>query len=222
MKSSWVYKFILALTMLATYRVGLVQKAQAPADLDYFYRNPAVKVTLPHNAPTPSQASIDMAIALFSIQIPAGHRAPQYDPALPDRGLTKRKLFTDEVEIYIGNPAFQNWSVLGSTLAHEVEVHGRQSVLAITAMNIFGINGTELAERQAYLYEIQNGPRFGLNKEDAQTIHDTMDYFYPLNLRGGLRTVQNFFARSLLNVPQSSVVAPTQNAENSLTQGTFF
>jgi hypothetical protein len=86
--------------------------------------------------------------------------------------------------VYIGRDAFENWSVLGSTLGHEIEIHCQQSFFMIHLFDLFGFDGTGEAERQAYLYELANAERFGLGQYDQNLILSTMSYFYPEITKG--------------------------------------
>ncbi len=147
-----------------------------------------VKVVPPEDAPHLSQESIDLALVMFGIEVPPGAEHPVYDPTLEDRGVTIRGAMFEKARVAVGPSAFADWSLLGSTLAHELEVHCQQSFLIIHLMDRLGLDGTLEAERQAYLHELANAERFGLTRGSQELIADTMEYFYPTSQGRGLRT----------------------------------
>lgn len=164
-----------------------------------------VEMIVPKSFPTQSQESIETALLMFSIEVPSTVDGPVYDPELADRGLTTGGLLLPQKSVTIGPAAFTSWSVLGSTLAHELEVHVPQSFflvvakdhlnrwmfearrhagrlipsLAPRAKELFENDGTWKAERDAYMHEINNAKRFGLSEEELSSIWRVMDYFYP-------------------------------------------
>lgn len=157
-----------------------------------------VRVTPPPGAPTVSQDSIDLALALFGIELPPSASAPRLDENLRDRGLTSRAAFMEKAEVTIGPAAFTSWGLLGSTLAHELEVHCQQNFLLISVMDAIGLDGTGEAERQAYIHELRNARRFGLGHEDAELIADTMEYYYPDGRPGPEMALRRWLARNLI------------------------
>ena len=130
--------------------------------------------------PPITQESLYRAIAMYNIRIPHGVAFPTLDPNLQDRGLTSLNPWTKRFTVKIGPAAFQSWALLGSTLAHEFEVHCRQSFLWIHMQDLVGLNGTDQAEREAYAYEISSAPRFGLSADEIGMIQETVDYYYPI------------------------------------------
>lgn len=131
------------------------------------------------SSPTLSQESINTAIQYFKIKIPANINTPTFDPNLPDRGLTIRRGSMSKPIVTIGPDAFSSWALLGSTLAHEVEIHCRQNFIAIHLMDLAGIDGTGFAEREAYGYELRHAKRFGLAPYDQDLIRSTANYYFP-------------------------------------------
>jgi hypothetical protein len=129
--------------------------------------------------PSPSQSDINQALEAFDIRIPKNVKGPFFSSKLEDRGLTIRKGVMSDAVVYVGNDAFSSWALLGSTLAHEIEVHCRQNFLAIHFQNISGFDGTGYAEREAYGYELAHAGRFGLTVYERDLISSTMMYFYP-------------------------------------------
>jgi len=143
-----------------------------------------VAVVPPTTRPKPSQAAVDLAIAMYGIQIPRSAMHPKFDSELADRGLTTRGAFMEKSEVTIGAAAFTSWALLGSTLAHELEIHCNQNFFLIYAFDLMGLDGTGEAERIAYAHELNHAKRFGLNKYDTNLIADTVAYYYPTGENG--------------------------------------
>lgn len=181
-------------------------RAEVAARSAYLRGMATVPVNPPQTAPEISQASIDLALVMFGIAVPSGAKAPVFDASLHDRGLTSRGAFMDKAIVTIGPPAFASWSLLGSTLAHELEVHCQQNFLFIYLMDAMGMDGTGAAERQAYAHELREAHRFGLAGADAMLIADTMEYYYPDDPRGtGFavpRLIRTWLARNVLKTPR--------------------
>lgn len=130
------------------------------------------------DTPPITQASIDRALQRYLIQIPKNCPHPKLNLTLEERGLTSyfgRNFY----KVEIGPPAFSSWGMLGSTLAHELEIHCNQNFLKIRVLDLLGQEATKEAERQAYLYEIENAKRFGLKEKEVRSIKATMEYYYP-------------------------------------------
>ena len=138
-----------------------------------------VAVVPPTTRPKPGQAAVDLAIAMYGIQIPKSAMHPKFDSELADRGLTTRGAFMEKSEVTIGTAAFTSWALLGSTLAHELEIHCNQNFFLIYAFDLIGLDGTGEAERIAYAHELNHAKRFGLKKFDTNLIADTVAYYYP-------------------------------------------
>lgn len=154
----------------------------------------------PAGKPEISQASIDLAILIYGIKIPAGANRPELDMELRDRGLTARGAYSDKAQVTIGPAAFASWGLLASTLGHELEIHCQQNFLFIYIMDLLRLDGTGSAEREAYVYELRNAKRFGLDIQDADMIADTMEYYYPEHVDGLaiIPGVKRWLARNLI------------------------
>jgi hypothetical protein len=92
-------------------------------------------ISLQPKIPQISQESINKAILAFHIDVPAYVNQPILDHTLEDRGITTGAVLGRMREVKIGPAAFSSWAVLGSTLAHEIEVHAKQSFIKITAQD---------------------------------------------------------------------------------------
>jgi hypothetical protein len=136
-------------------------------------------VVAPEGAPPITQASIDLAMQMYGIKLPSDTEPPMLDLNMQDRGLTTRSPILDKARVSIGPAAFSSWALLGSTLAHEIEVHCQQNFFAIYIMDLVGLDGTGAAERQAYVHELSHADRFGTPDDDAKMIADTVAFYYP-------------------------------------------
>ena len=139
-----------------------------------------IPMSLPSNKPPMNQDSIDLALVLFNIKVPASAKNPVFDSNLADRGITVQRGIGHEYEITIGPSAFTSWSMLGSTLAHEIEVHCNQNFVFIRVLDLLGLDGTNLAEREAYGYEYEHSKRFKLTALERSSIQDTVEFYYPV------------------------------------------
>ena len=167
----------------------------------YIQKNMAkIPVVYPNDKPNQPNKDIDLAIALFSIDISENTNYPIYNPNLPYRGLTTGDAFFPEKQVIIGDMAFTSWGILGSTLAHEIEIHCNQSFLNIEFLNFLYLvikypedfilkiypklniplydnlgYGSYLAEKEAYMYEINSMNRFNLSQKEVIAIKNTLD-----------------------------------------------
>lgn len=197
---------------LALAGAGAVVSAREHAAFEAFRADVrSVTVIAPAAKPRLRQESIEIAMALFSIEKAPSVMGPRLDRTLEDRGLTTGGTLSTRKTVTIGPSAFTSWGVLGSTLGHEIEVHARQSFLAVvlrdrmaevqlsarrrlgayvTALNpsareSFENDGTWRAEREAYMYELANAGRFGLSPAETRSIAYVMNYYYPDPPRSG-------------------------------------
>ncbi len=124
--------------------------------------------------PTLSGAAIDEAIKRFAIHVPKSVARPEIDHDLSDRGRTSWDLFGRSVAVKLGPIAFTSWGLLGATLAHELEIHCQQNLMAISFKDALGIDAKNSAEKEAYAHELSNADRFGLSPEEIQRIRETL------------------------------------------------
>ena len=125
--------------------------------------------------PTLSSAAIDEAIKRFAINIPKHVARPKIDHDLNDRGRTSWNLFGGSVAVKLGPVAFTSWGLLGATLAHELEIHCQQNLVAITVKDALGFDAKNTAEKEAYAHELSNAERFGLSSAETERIKETLD-----------------------------------------------
>lgn len=138
-----------------------------------------VKLSIP---PNPGDAAIVKALALFKIEVPDSVKVIRYDPRMTDfRGLIEAK-FSKTMQTYhivsIGPLAFKSWALLGSTLAHEIEVHAHQNIRMAHLLSMAGGSAVKQMEIKAYTYEIENAKRFGLSAGEVNSIRYTMQQMY--------------------------------------------
>lgn len=163
-----------------------------------------VSVKVPDGAPEISQESVDLALRLFNIDVPPSADYPVLNTRLEDRGMSTRLNWRRKIRVEVGPSAFSSWGILGSTLAHELEIHCRQNFVLINIMDSLGLEGTTWAERQAYLYEIKQAQRFGLTNYQRDLIASTMAYYYDIDQHAAKsavsarvgKTLGQWFARS--------------------------
>ena len=139
---------------------------------------------------------LKIAISAYSIKIPEHIQYVKFNKDLMDRGMIIGDWSNKNAKIYIGQPAFSSWAILGSTIAHEAEVHGSQSFLAIGLLDLIFNRGIISAETVAYNYEISNSKRFGLSKKEIAEIEHTKNHHFPNDNQ------KSFFGTMLMSVAQ--------------------
>jgi hypothetical protein len=194
--------FFLFLTTLSLFLLLWAKREMNEADAMTAAAN-RISVTISAGIPILSQNSVDVAMAIYGIEVGPNIDAPALDLNLEDRGLTSRGALSARSMITVGPAAFSTWALLGSTLAHEIEIHGRQNFLAISMLDLLRLDGTAMAERQAYRHEINSSARFGLDTSDKLMIAETMEFFYPEKRRSVAQhhfsaRVQKWFSRNIL------------------------
>lgn len=122
--------------------------------------------------PRLGQESVDQAMILFNIKATKNTAWPVYSEKLSEdvRALIyKDGSFSTKI-VLLSKSAFKSWGVLGSTLAHEIEVHGEQNFeWAFLKNRFFGKTLANL-EIDAYNYEIYSKDRFGLSDYDIDEL----------------------------------------------------
>jgi len=169
---------VIGLFFLASFAALLDAKSQIDKNTRIVSDLRSYPVESPNGLPTLSQNSIDMALEIYNIHVPASAKHPVLNRELEDRGISSRAAWSDLITVEVGPSAFLSWGLLASTLAHELEVHCNQNFALINVMDRLGLNGTLNAEREAYKHELKNAKRFGLDANQQQLIKDTMDYYY--------------------------------------------
>jgi hypothetical protein len=195
---------VFAVLTILVFTLLLIERREFNA---YKAQVQSIQVEMDLPRPTPGQEATDLAMAVFSIDGGVHVNWPIFDASLSDRGLTSGGTFDFTRSILVGTPAFTSWGVLGSTLGHEIEIHGSQSFIAIIALDglsqiqenaltLLASNqektktrtstdhiswGTAQAERKAYLYEASSAKRYGLQPTEVDSILAVMDAYYPDN-----------------------------------------
>jgi len=118
------------------------------------------------------QAAIQHAIVAYAIDtrsVPTGvHYSPhgsmreREGATLVDRDGTLR--------VEIGDPAFRSAGWLGSTIAHEVEVHVNRQVARGGHTSASDDESVSIEEIQAYDFELASGARFGLEPDELDVL----------------------------------------------------
>ncbi len=137
------------------------------------------------NAPPPakSQASIELALIAYGFDLSQSGAHPSFDSKLGDRGVTEKMGYEQAKSVKVGPSAFDSWALLGSTLSHELEIHCQQNFFFISMADSLGLYGTDLAEREAYEWELKQGKRFGLLSDEQALIRATVESYYPRDFR---------------------------------------
>jgi len=154
--------------------------------------------------PEVSQTNIDRAMVLYSIKSKPWCKYPVLvDPIDGIMGYIGGHPLSSTRIIHITGYAFTSWGMLGAVLAHEIEVHCNQSFIKASILDAVDellsdlkrsqelprsamlvrvapvYYGTWLTEREAYSYQIENAERFGLTKQEVESIRSTRDFLYP-------------------------------------------
>lgn len=159
-------------------RMRFLFLALALAACGHEYPRSNVVGIAPDGKPPVTQESIDLAMDLYAIQKPSICDRPYLDPHEENRGLTTQYEHGGQRIVTIGPSAFTSWGVLGSTLAHEFEIHCNQSFFLVGIKNALGLRGTDNAERDAYFHEVDNANRFGLTMGEVNSIVETVNFYY--------------------------------------------
>jgi len=159
----------------------------------------SIEVQVNATPPAKSQASIELALIAYGFDLAQSGTYPSMDMNLTDRGLTEKMGYEQSKKVKIGPSAFDTWALLGSTMSHELEIHCQQNFVFISIADALGLDGTDLAEREAYEWELKQGQRFGLLAEEKALIRATVDSYYPRDFRSSNRPkFQKSFASYLV------------------------
>jgi hypothetical protein len=152
----------------------------------------AVHVAVHLSPPVCGEQAIQAAISIFSIDTSGTDIG--FDPTIWDRGIISMS-GDGRMHVDIGPSACSSWASLGSTIAHETEVHAKQVWAVGIALNVVsrtvnGFRGVRIAdheesvgstrfEREAYLFEIESRDRFGLSDDEVDAIFSIVNFYYP-------------------------------------------
>jgi hypothetical protein len=146
--------------------------------------------------PAVNQSSIEIATKAFGIQMPKAIRGPYFDQKLEDRGLTLRNGLASDPVVLIGREAFTSWAMLGSTLAHEIEIHCRQNFLSIHLQNLAGFDGTGTHKGKTKIDSV-----FSFENEVTKySQNSTIDEVLFLQLKNKLRKQEYSFKNKLIRL----------------------
>ncbi len=131
--------------------------------------------------------NVKKALIHFKIKVPSQVEI-YIEPNLPDDIRAVTTLTNQhKLVVSIGPAAFSSFAMLGSTLAHELEIHCQQNIYKIKLDSDLFDNHFEqekIAERFAYQHEINNKERFGLSYQEIEFIKQTFfdnyhEYLHP-------------------------------------------
>jgi hypothetical protein len=126
------------------------------------------------------QGAIDHAIVEYGIDIgalPAGVHYSPHGNMREREGAT----FLDRdgtLRVVIGDKAFRSPAWLGSTIAHEVEVHVNRQIAKGRRASASDEEGTSIEEVEAYDFELANQARFGMHADEGKLVRQRRMAFY--------------------------------------------
>jgi hypothetical protein len=127
---------------------------------------------LMNRPPEISNQSIQVALFVYDIKIPSICNYPiLIKDSVPGIRATTTIHGFKVRDVLVYPAAFDSWNLLGSTLAHELEVHCKQSVIEHSIFALFRGEEYSIArfEVEAYQHEIDNAERF---KSSLEHIHE--------------------------------------------------
>jgi len=132
--------------------------------------------------PPVSQESIIRAVNNFEIQVPMLSFYPSLDIDMDKTHLGEAYSIPllHMCVPTIGAGAFTSWGRLGSTLAHEVEVHCNQNWWRSSVEKLFLYDPNPMMEREAYTYTLLDSKRFHLTFLEQLNITYVMQLLYPI------------------------------------------
>ena len=171
------YKIVFAFFCLYIVILCKVASNQKEA---FFENQENVEIKLDYSTkPSVTMESIHLAMMAFGIESPAGMDGPYLvkEGLIENgyyRGLTVAEGWKPTA-VYIYESAFESWGLLGSTLAHEIEVHYNQRFLFAKFMGLITLSDKweNLLEAEAYNHEVVNQERFGLTISEVFRIKET-------------------------------------------------
>ena len=126
------------------------------------------------------QAAIDRAIAVYAIDVRAVPTGVHYSPhgRMRDRDGATLVDRDGTLRVQIGDGAFRSAGWLGSTIAHEVEVHVNRQVAKGRRPSPSDEQAAWLDEVEAYDFELASEARFGLRPEESRQVRQRRTVFY--------------------------------------------
>ena len=116
------------------------------------------------------QEAIDKAIKDYGIDV-SNTKGVTYDPTVSGEAET-----SSDGTVRVGDDAFASPGWLGSSLAHETEVHVNKQ--AEKGNWYLGAQGTALQEVEAYDHEIANAKKFGLTDTEIKELEKRRSSHY--------------------------------------------
>ena len=126
------------------------------------------------------QTAIDHAIVTYGINVRAVPMGVHYAPhgRMRDREGATILDRDGTVRVQIGDLAFASAGWLGSTIAHEVEVHVNRQIAMGRHAPASDEEGASIEEIEAYDFEIANQARFGVQPDEEKLVHRRRMAFY--------------------------------------------
>ena len=200
---------------------SLHAKSELRKEREYKKMLEQTPVELIGGTPEFSAESIQVAMTAFDIRLARPGSIPRIDSNFSERGLTIHRGGISAPKVFLGRSAFESWGTLGSTIAHEVEVHCIQSPLKILFLDFIGLEGTAAAERVAYNHELSGAVRFGLSDFEKSSILSTMNFYYPEKQPLGITSVVSFARDVWTQLAKVFQPEPTSAGERPQVGGTL-
>ena len=207
------------LSLLSYFKLDLYEQQVFEMEL----RN--IPVEMVGGVPDFTSQDVDLALVAFGILDTRYDKKVGLDPTVHARGVAIHGSYGGDAEIKVGLAAFSSWGLLGSTLAHEIEIHVNQNPFVVWLEDLTMGTGTIRAERAAYNHEMLSRDRFGLADYTVSGIEMTRDEHYsfldsnypkstlPYRLLEGLHQLTsraNGFRLSAVFFPKQDASVPVQ------------
>jgi hypothetical protein len=126
------------------------------------------------------QSAITHAIVVFDIDVGGVATGVIYSPhgAMRDREGATIVDRDGTVRVQVGDAAFRSAGWLGSTIAHEVEVHVNRQIAKGMCYQPSDRDGTLIQEVEAYDFELVNHQRFGIDAPDLRQLRQRRNFAY--------------------------------------------
>jgi hypothetical protein len=126
------------------------------------------------------QAAIEHAIVAYGIDVSAVPSGVHYSPhgAMRDREGVTLVDRDGTLRVLVGDLAFGSAGWLGSTIAHEVEVHVNRQIAKGAQARAGDEQGQSIDEVEAYDFELAGQARFGLGGDEQRLVRQRRAAFY--------------------------------------------
>ena len=126
------------------------------------------------------QAAIRRAVEVYGIDLRRVASGVQYSPHGNMREREGATILDADgtIRVVIGDSAFRSAAWLGSTIAHEIEVHVDRQIARGVHYPPSNEEGTLIQEVEAYDHELAGTDRFGLSQDEIRSLKQRRAGFY--------------------------------------------